>query len=753
MNKFNQSTESILFVFQTIRKIGLIAIIFSTIIVSATGKSNNITGNTDKKTLQSQFTTNPIKVDGIAEAAWENAKPSHIEISMNSALTAPDTSCITYGDVRSLWDGALLYLLINVSDKDVTAAGKRPTDKDGVEIYLDFYNDKFPKYEEDDGIIRISCEGELTGSGVYTNRLKAYASALHFDAQKLKTGYTVELAISTGGIPMKNGSLIGMDFAINDAVSPDNRVKYHIFWNNGYNKGIDDNSGWGEVMLTGYDGNSHMALVTFLLSTNIKKAESITRGIWVSEHQLDKVIAEAKKGLSATNQKKIDESNNLLDHAIYGLRRNGKFPDPYNLPEIKYLPDPFTFLNGTKVKSIADWSSRCDEIKDLVQYYEYGYLPKPPQAVTASIDGTNLTIVVNDKGKTASFKAKLTVPTLAQCGKSGPYPVVVCIDFWASAPSPIYLNAGYAVLSMIYSSVASDNYDHTGAFYSLYPYDIKTGNDAGTLLAWAWGASRSVDALSYLMNNNSVFKYAFDLDKLVVTGFSRCGKATLLAGLLDERFKITNPGASGAGGAASYRYDSFGNTPARTAPFGNVYAWGVSTGCEVLGDRIRYQGWNSNEMLARFLNPGRMYKTTTFGYGERLPYDHHEILAAIAPRAVIITAADNDYANGAEGDCISMEAARSVFRFLGVDQNLALNLRRSDKNDPKANAMSHSLDNNQIKNLVDFSNMVFYGSPIQEEQKEKFYTNPYLPTFDKYYDGVGAMMPWLKSMPQTSLSK
>jgi endo-1,4-beta-xylanase len=306
---------------------------------------------------------------------------------------------------------------------------------------------------------------------------------------------------------------------------------------------------------------------------------------------------------------------------------------------------------------------------------------------------------------------------------------------------------------MIYSSVASDNYDHTGAFYSLYPYDIKTGKDAGTLLAWAWGASRSVDALSYLMDNNSVFKNAFDMDKLVVTGFSRCGKATLLAGLLDERFKITNPGASGAGGAASYRYDSFGNTPARTAPFGNVYAWGVSTGCEVLGDRIRHQGWNSNEMLARFLNHGRMYKTTTFGYGERLPYDHHEILAAIAPRAVIITAADNDYANGAEGDCMSMEAARSVFRFLSADHYLALNLRRSDKNDPKANAMSHSLDNNQIRNLVDFSNMVFYGSPIQEEQKEKFYKNPYIPTFDKYYGGVEAMMPWLKSMPQTSQSK
>jgi endo-1,4-beta-xylanase len=753
MNKPDRFTRSILFVFYTIRKIGLIGIFGSTIILNTTGKSNNITGNTDKNTLYSQFTTKAIKIDGIAEDAWENAKPSHIGISMTSNLSAPDTSCITYGDVRSLWDGALLYLLIDVSDKDVTAVGKRPTDKDGVEIYLDFFNDKFPKYEEDDGIIRISCEGELSGSGVYTSRLKAYASSLHINGQNLKTGYTVEVAINTGGIPMKNGSLIGMDFGINDAVSPENRCKYRVFWNNRFNKGIDDNSGWGEVMLAGYNGIAPMAPDTFLLSTNIRKAESLARGIWVSEKQLDKVLQKAKKGLSVTRQKKIDECNIMLDNAINGLRRSGKYTDPYDLPEIKCLPDPFTFLNGTKVKSVADWSSRRNEIKDIVQYYEYGYMPKPPQSVTAAMDGTNLTVIVNDKGKTASFKAKLTVPDVAQCGKSGPYPVIVCIDFWVSAPSPVYLNAGYAVLSMIYSSVASDNYEHTGAFYTLYPYDIKTGNDAGTLLAWAWGASRSLDALSYLMNNNPEYKNAFDMGKLIVTGFSRCGKAALIAGLLDERFKVTNPGGSGAGGAASYRYDSFGNTPARTAPFGNVYAWGVSTGCEVLGDRIRHQGWNSNAMLARFLNPGRMYKTTTFGYGERLPYDHHEILAAIAPRAVIITTADNDYADAAEGDCISMEGARPVFRFLGADQNLALNLRRSDKNDPKANGMSHSLDNNQIKNLVDFSNMVFYGTPLPEEQKEKFYTNPYIPTFDKYYDGIGAMMPWLKSIPQKSLSK
>jgi endo-1,4-beta-xylanase len=49
-----------------------------------------------------------------------------------------------------------------------------------------------------------------------------------------------------------------------------------------------------------------------------------------------------------------------------------------------------------------------------------------------------------------------------------------------------------------------------------------------------------------------------DLRKLVVTGYSRWGKAALLAGMLDERFQLTAPGGSGSGGATPYRYDSYG---------------------------------------------------------------------------------------------------------------------------------------------------------------------------------------------------
>jgi len=720
---------------------------------SNTDRSENFQVDKVRPTLLSQFTASSIKIDGNAERAWDMAPASHIEIPMTSNLSAPASGCTTFGDVRSLWDGALMYFLIDVTDNNVTAAGKRATDKDGVEIYFDFLNDKFPKYEEDDGIMRISCEGELTGSGVYTERLKAYAAAPRYNMEKVIIGYSIELAIYIGGIEMKNGSSMGIDFGINDAVLPANTCKYRVFWSDGDNKGLNDNSRWGNVTLTSYDGKMSLVKDTYILSTNVTKAEALTRGIWVSEAELEKALGEAKDALSATTQTKIDAASIVLDLSMKALRRTGKYPDPFDLPAVNHLPDPFTFLNGKKVQSVIDWSARRDEIKDLIQYYEYGYMPNAPEEVTASENNGTVTVSIQDKGKTASFDAKLTIPTVAQCGKKGPYPVIVSIDFRAGAGNAIYLNAGYSVLSLTYTSFASDNRDHKGAFYTLYPYDVTTGSDAGTLLAWAWGASRGVDALFYLAKNNPIYANTFDLGKLVVTGFSRCGKAALVAGLMDERFGVVNPGASGCGGAAVYRYDSFGNTPYRSAPFGNVYSWGIATGCEVLGDRIRHQGHNSNEMLARFLNPGRIYKTNTNGYAERLPYDHHEIIAAIAPRAVIITAAVNDYANAAEGDCISVEGAKPVYRFLGASQNLALNLRTFDEANPQGLGMGHRVDNNQIKNLVNFCNMVLYGIPLTEEFKNKFYTNPYLPTFDTYYSGLASMMPWRNSAPNVTQIK
>src|SRR5215212_4185842 len=66
----------------------------------------------------------------------------------------------------------------------------------------------------------------------------------------------------------------------------------------------------------------------------------------------------------------------------------GDLPPVDQLPSIKELPDPLTFKDGTKVKSAEDWKRRREELKALIQFYEYGHLPPAPGNVKAMEIGT-----------------------------------------------------------------------------------------------------------------------------------------------------------------------------------------------------------------------------------------------------------------------------------------------------------------------------------------------------------------------------
>ena len=70
-------------------------------------------------------------------------------------------------------------------------------------------------------------------------------------------------------------------------------------------------------------------------------------------------------------------------------------------------------------------------------------------------------------------------------------------------------------------------------------------DDWGALSAWAWGASRVVDALKADPN--------VDASRIAIFGHSRYGKAALVAMAYDDRFKAGFISSSGAGGAAPYR--------------------------------------------------------------------------------------------------------------------------------------------------------------------------------------------------------
>jgi endo-1,4-beta-xylanase len=715
------------------------------------------------KTLDAVFTPSPVQIDGRTEGAWQKAPPSEVAICTNTNRTEQLSDCKVSGTVRAMWHGPLLYLLFTVTDPDIATAAMAENARSGVQVFVDQFNDKFPKFEEDDGYVVVSADGRQTGNRpnanlpyyptVWSTHLQSFAAAMHPNDNRL--GYTIEMAWIIADLPLKNGTKLGAEFVINAVSSGTNQNQYVISWNSAKNKGVNDNTMWGEVVLSGYDGVAPLAVNTYLLRQNIQKATAaatsdagLVRGIWKDESRLDRALAAANGvfGKVAT-QSDIDALNADLEAALKGLRRSGKYPDPYDLPELSTLPDPFTFFNGTKVRSIADWDKRRAEIRDLAQYYEFGEIPAPPESLTAvSMANTNpansraITVTVEDRGKTATFVPVLHLPSN---GKP-PYPVIVEESSRASAaPNRAFIEGGYAVLSIPTSDgpgnpgIASDNGNHTGAFFTLYPYKLDAeGDDRGVLLAWAWGASRGVDALEYMAAHDPLYANLLDLKKLMVTGFSRWGKAALLAGFLDDRFQVTAPGGSGSGGAAPYRFDSFGNQPARNAPYGNLYPWGRSTGSEAMGDHVRHQTHNSNEMIRRFLNEPRIYKTSTHGYGERLPFDHHLMIAAIAPRAVIINNTNDDYADNAEGDSIGYEGAKPVFEFLKVPQNLALDIFMGGG--------GHSFKPSQAANIVSFANFVFYGIAMSEDVQKHLTSDPYLDagTFDRYYGGLREMMPW-----------
>ncbi len=732
--------------------------------------------------LSAQFTGNPITVDGVAEAAWDAVPAAALAICMTPDLSAQTAGSPTSGTVKATWDGPVMYLLFTVTDPEITVSSSTDTSRDGIELYVDQYNDKFPKFEEDDSYIRISADGRQTGNSTNAGlktfntswyyHLKSFAAAYRSDDAGNRIGYCVEVAWQIGDRPLMNGTKLGMEFSINECSTVNNNPSrtYRLFWSDGNNKGLDNNSLWGEVALEGFSYSSPLQLNTFMLNVNIAKANALVRGIWESEKELDAALSKAVDAQSSASQWEIDAANLALDRALRHLRRSGKYPDPKSLVKIDNLNDPFTFFNGRRVTSLADWDKRREEIKDIAQYYEYGYMPEAPESMTVTespavswmgVPYTAVKIEMTEGGNTASFTAALALPTSG----TGPYPVIVSLDFWANPPAPTsaYLSAGYAVLSIpasdysawfgpAFAGVATDDDRHGGTYFKLYPYDVAAGKDAGVLMAWAWGASRGADALQHLKANGSSVGNLLDLDKLVVTGFSRMGKAALFAGMMDERFKVTAPGGSGSGGAAPYRYDSFGNSPYRSEPFGNVYPWGTSPGTETMGDHARHQTHNSNEMFLRFLNDTvpaavvpRMYKTDTHGYGARMPFDHHMIIAAIAPRAVIIANTNDDYADNAEGDSIGYEGAKPVYRFLGVEQNLALDLYMGGG--------GHSLKPSQEQNIVAFADMVLKGTPMAEDVKTHLATDPYLDagTYDKYYGGLDSMMPWAKWMPHANL--
>lgn len=815
--------------------------------------------------MNAQFTNAAITVDGSgSEAAWNTSTPYPLQIPMNGTALASYPGCGISANARTLWDGNLLYILMNVTDYNITSGSTKGY------VLLDFYNQKWKKYTDSLGAVILTynntaspANATMSYAGVVKDRVNSYAIKV--------TGantYNIELALNMGGLPRVNGSKVGMDFEVYGAASTASGHTYNacqVAWADGLASGSgnstsggdlqgppyaqpENSATYGNLVYAGYDGSSTQALDTYVLRNNLKIVNNLTDrdnsnpGLakFTDLTALNAAITAANAALTSTSQTTIDAANTQLTTAMYGLRIAGPggagnaapYPDPFDLPSVYTLPDPFTFFDGTRVNSLADWSRRRDEIKNLAQYYEYGFAKPGPYTVTGTVGtGTSalsgaatyytLATAVTDTtiNKGTTFNARLTVPNSSIPNPAGivggPYPVIASIDGGSSTGSATFINAGYAVLSCGYTSVSADSSLHTSTlpYFTLYPFSQVTAtegstNDTGSLVSWGWGCSRAMDALTNLMATNTAFSPRIDLSKAVVTGFSRLGKSALVTGMLDTRFGVVSAGGSGSGGAAPYRYDNIGYPPCQTS-FGHVYPWTTTPysvweeNDEAMADHVWHNPWNSNQMFPRFLSgskgkpgwfpmdengsstnatdyttPGnpmigsQLYAINcpAYGWGDRLPYDHHEVIAAIAPRAVIIDSTNNDYSDMAEGDAIGVEGAKPVFSFLGVPQYLAT--------DQNMTQTGHGRTAIQTSDIVAFSNMVFYNIPLSSTAigqnmlsgvgdaihaggQSPIYVDPYgepnpawpnaANIYNTYFGGLNAMMPWLTNVPHANL--
>jgi hypothetical protein len=333
------------------------------------------------------------------------------------------------------------------------------------------------------------------------------------------------------------------------------------------------------------------------------------------------------------------------------------FPTFAQLPIIRPLTDPFRFADGTRDTSFASWERRRSEIKAAIEKYEIGPKPDcsdctitatytPPAA--GSLRGT-LTVVVTRNGRSLTLTSGVYIP---QGMGSGPFPALIPMTFfffgtganYGSLPSSVFASRPIATIDFVHNNVSVFGAgDHSNdPFYQLYP-ELCAGtcngnvSNSGQYAAWAWGVSRLIDGIE-IATQQAVNPLPIDVKHLAVTGCSYAGKMALFAGAFDERIALTIPQESGGGGAPAWRITR------------EIEAYGASEDIQ----RTNYE-WFAGQM--------RQFSGDN---GYKLPTDHHELMAMVAPRALLETGNTDFYWLSNRSNYISARAAQQVYNTLGI---------------------------------------------------------------------------------------
>ncbi len=302
------------------------------------------------------------------------------------------------------------------------------------------------------------------------------------------------------------------------------------------------------------------------------------------------------------------------------------------------MTDAYPILNGIiKNQNLAPFLSR-DEMLDILQREEYGYLPPKPEKITfevtqedrdfcnskATFKKLSAHCVIN--GKNFSFPFYSVIPH-----GNGKLPMIVHLKFGTNVsdkfmPSEEIADNGFACLSFCYKEITSDDGDMTdGLAGVLYDNGQRKDTHAGKIAMWAWAAQRIMDYAQTVPQ--------LDVTKSVVCGHSRLGKTALLAGAYDERFAVVYSNNSGCSGAALYKDKVGENIKAITEHFPHWF-------CK---NYLKYTDSDNN-----------------------MPFDQHYLTACIAPRRVYIASAEMDTWAGPMNEFLNCVAVSEFYEKMGL---------------------------------------------------------------------------------------
>ncbi len=672
-------------------------------------------------------------IDGEIDEEWEEAPHyTPAEKVVSSFWGGGDDGSPAESSYRFLWDENALYILAELpGDLDIESVSG-----DVFNLYLDEKNDALLNYDEDKDDSKYQ-EDDLH-FGFMLNGFKdgtffdnfGNIDRLYFETKKSDDKIYVEIHLAFDTLNPKNGTEVGFELSQQHSEGFFSTTTYAFFDATG--AADSDPSAFGELTLEGKPDDAEDPADPYVLKNYYDEASEFNMDNYGSRGKDDfldaldhagDLIDDAMKDPYSVEQKEINKALEDLKDAIHDIDDKSGLTKIEDLESIPELPDPFEFLNGDIVHSDAEWEKRAEEIKHMYEYYMYGPLPDmSDEEVSYFLDGDELTVNISYDGNESSFTATFGAPTQKVHDKA---PVIISIGPMSAEVNDYAHEHGYATIGFNCTEVAADNYSRTGAFYDLHPYGADWQDQTGVLAAWGWGASKVIDALE----NGLAEEFGLSAEDIILTGVSRYGKATAVGGMNDSRIKMVVPTCSGAGGMANFRITSTGkiydyssvvlkNGDILTNYEDNLFLNGQNEMIHHLQQRSEHHWFNDNFMQFKDRETGK------------LPFDQHFLIAACADpdRYYMVTASYDEQWNNTPGTYATYKAAEKVYKFLGIEDQIAVNLRSIEgTNEELINdrGNNHRVLMEDIIKMIDFYNYNRYGMKMENTTMEELHTTIY----------------------------